>query len=132
MPPEPRVQFTVQHGVVDDGVGPGPERPIYLMVSPQQFSREGTRQANSLRQSPFALAVLGTENALFAKLSLRLVALPSRVRRHHLGLFGERQVTVAALVCPQHRRITREHGGDSKLLLGPVDVRDSVSGWWLD
>src|SRR5215510_13755181 len=66
MPPEPRVQFTVQHGVVDDGVRPGPERPIYLMVSPQQFSREGTRQADSLRQSPFALAVLGTENALFA------------------------------------------------------------------
>ena len=70
-------------------------------------------------------SVLDAEGAGFEELAFKRVSFRRARSRRGVGLPGEVEIRIARLVCRPHGRITRKGRGDSKLLLSPVDERQS-------
>src|SRR5262249_2811450 len=72
------------------------------------------------------------QDALLEQFAFCPVRCLGSVFRNRAGLLGEGQIRIARLVGCLHGSVTRQSGRNSKLLLGPVNVRQTVAGWWLD
>ncbi len=77
-------------------------------------------------------AVLNTQHALLEQLARFLVASLGGIGRDGAGLLRKCKVRIARTVGGLHCGVARQRGGNSKFLLGPVNVCDTVTGRRLD
>ncbi len=94
-PAEHRRQLARKHGLIKQGIRPGPERVVGAAVQPQQLARHNRRLADALRQAVGTHGVLHTEHAVLELLALLLVAGLGRIGGHGAGRLGESQIRVA-------------------------------------
>ena len=117
MPTEDGVQRAGEHGHVDGCVRPAPERPVGLVVRPQQAARRDGGLADPQRQAFGFHAVLHRQHARLEQLALRAVGLLGGISRDCTGLLRERQVGVARPVGSLHVGVARQRRRDAEFLL---------------
>jgi hypothetical protein len=54
------------------------------------------------------------------------------VGRHGAGLLGEFKIGIAGQIRRLHHLVAGQHGGDSVLLLAPVEIGNAPACRWLD
>src|SRR5439155_2760715 len=113
------------HRMIDRRVTPRPEAPVGEVVEFEQAPRFGPRAAEALREALLAHPVLDGQGTLLEALADRAVRGLRPLRWDRTRLLPEGQVGIARCVRRHHPGIARERGGDPKLLLRVVEVRDA-------
>src|ERR671919_226070 len=104
-PAEHRTQFPVEHGMIECGIGPGPEGRIGFSVQTQELPSLDYWLANPRRQGFFAHAVLHGEDAGLELIALFAMAVLGSVRRHRAGLLSEGEIRVSGEIGLLHSTI---------------------------
>ena len=94
-PAEDSVQRAGEHGGVERGIRPAPERPIGGAVGQQQIARDNTRLPNAQSQAVGTHPVQDSQSALLEQLPLLAVRRLGGFGRDGVRLFGEGKIGIA-------------------------------------